>query len=211
MPALKYSSPGRHETVMGDCDVRSCYPLYRRVLGDDAWEKLSEKLKTIHGGNRETVTCGRARVTRGAGWFANVVAWMIGFPRTADDVDVTVSFSRSQSGETWRRRFGEEGFESWQFEGVGRDAGLICERFGPLVFGMAPVVDGGRLILIVRKWSFNWNFLRIPLPGYFVPTGDILEYEKDGRFHFHVEIVVPLLGLLVRYQGYLVPVSVARR
>jgi hypothetical protein len=38
-----------------------------------------------------------------------------------------------------------------------------------------------------------------------VPRGDSYEYARDGRFHFHVEISTPLTGLIVRYQGWLVP------
>ena len=32
------------------------------------------------------------------------------------------------------------------------------------------------------------------------------EYEADGRFHFDVPITLPLVGLLIHYRGWLVPV-----
>ncbi|CAM5773035.1 hypothetical protein LMIY3S_04043 [Labrys miyagiensis] len=37
------------------------------------------------------------------------------------------------------------------------------------------------------------------------PGGNSFESEEEGRFHFHVEIDHPLLGLIVRYQGWLIP------
>jgi hypothetical protein len=77
----------------------------------------------------------------------------------------------------------------------------VCERFGPLKVGMALVLDGGRLRLIVRRWSV----FGIPLPLCLAPGGDSYEYAADGRFHFHVEIGHPMTGLVVRYQGWLVP------
>ena len=33
------------------------------------------------------------------------------------------------------------------------------------------------------------------------------EVGKDGRFHFHVSISLPFVGLVVRYRGWLEPVS----
>ena len=66
---------------------------------------------------------------------------------------------------------------------------------------MALVLDEGHMRLIVRRWSV----FGIPLPVALAPRGDSYEYAADGRFHFHVEIVHPFAGLIVSYQGWLVP------
>ncbi len=58
-----------------------------------------------------------------------------------------------------------------------------------------------RLRLIVRRWSV----FGIPLPLAFAPRGDAYEFAENGRFHFHVEIRLPLAGLVVAYRGWLVP------
>jgi hypothetical protein len=86
-------------------------------------------------------------------------------------------------------------------EGSGRSERLLCERFGPLDFGMALVWDGHRLSLILRRWSA----FGVPLPMWLCPTSVAHESVEDGRFRFSVEIGHPLLGLIVRYRGWLEP------
>jgi len=83
--------------------------------------------------------------------------------------------------------------------GTGRWARLVVERFGPFRFGLALVVDEGRLRLVPRRWSA----FGLPMPRALLPRGDSYEAVDDGRFAFHVEIRVPLLGLLAHYRGTL--------
>ncbi|HXJ92673.1 MAG TPA: DUF4166 domain-containing protein, partial [Terriglobia bacterium] len=98
------------------------------------------------------------------------------------------------------RHFAGKPFQSVQYEGRGRSAGLISERFGLATIGLAMVIDGDVLRLIVRRWSF----LGIPLPSWLGPRGDNHERIVDGRFRFHVEIRFPFVGLVARYRGWLV-------
>ena len=78
---------------------------------------------------------------------------------------------------------------------------LLCERFGPLTFAMALVMDGPRMRLVLRRWTV----LGMPLPMWLCPRSDSYETAKDGQFRFHVEIGHRLTGLIVRYQGWLEP------
>jgi hypothetical protein len=66
---------------------------------------------------------------------------------------------------------------------------------------MALVIDGGRLRLVLRRWSI----FGIALPLSLAPRSNTYEHVEDGRFRFHVEISHPLTGLIVRYRGWLVP------
>ena len=63
--------------------------------------------------------------------------------------------------------------------------------------------DEGRLSLVLRRWSV----FGIPLPLWLCPRASAYEGVENGRFHFHVEIGHPLIGLIVRYQGWLLPSS----
>jgi len=56
------------------------------------------------------------------------------------------------------------------------------------------------LWFVIRRWSV----CGIPLPRALAPRGDSYEFVEAGRFHFHVEIVHPFTGLIVRYRGWLV-------
>jgi len=180
-------------------------PLYRRILGS-AWDSLQEPLKAVHGRIADLEAHGLARVDRGQGWLAAVMATAFGFPQASDSVPISVSFQSRGDGELWRRTFGGKSFSSFQTRGEGRSEGLLSERFGPFAFDMALVVDGRNLLFVVRRWSF----LGLPLPAGLAPTGNSYEFAEDGRFHFHIEIAHPLSGLIVRYSGWLVPSAQAQ-
>jgi hypothetical protein len=173
-------------------------PLYRRVLGS-AWEKLPAPLRMMHDLSGDLVAEGRATVERGGGLAARLIAALFGFPPAGDDVPVQVTFHREGGREVWRRSFAGREFSSVQEEGRGAFERLVCERFGPFAFGLALVLEGGRLKLIVR----GWTLFGLPMPLALAPGGEAFESADDGRFNFHVEIGHRLIGLIVRYSGWL--------
>jgi hypothetical protein len=175
-------------------------PLYRRLLGA-AYESLSAPLCAMHDLQDSMSAEGIATVTRGSGLLARLAAAMVGFPRAGENVPVQVDFKVENGRERWTRSFAGRVFHSTQEQGRGRFEWLLCERFGPLCAGMALVLDGERLRLIVRRWSA----FGIPLPLWLAPRGDFYEYAGNGRFHFHVEIGHPFTGPIVGYRGWLVP------
>jgi hypothetical protein len=173
-------------------------PLYARILGK-AWADLPAELRAMH--DFSGSARGQASVERGTGRLARLAARLMGFPAASADVPVQVRFTERGGVETWTHNFGDETFSSDQFAGRGRSEHLVCERFGPLTFAMALVVDGDCLRLVLRRWSA----FGIPLPMWFCPRSDAYERVEDGKFRFFVEISHPLAGLIVRYRGWLVP------
>jgi hypothetical protein len=174
-------------------------PLYRRLLGE-AWNLLPGPLQAMHDLDSELTAQGVAVIERGEGLLARLAARVIGFPHAGQDVPVTVSFRARDGREHWQRTFAGRSFASIQEQGRGRFERLICERFGPLNFGMALVLEEGRMRLVMRRWSC----CGIPLPRALAPRSNSYEFAQDGRFHFHVEIGHPLTGLIVGYRGWLV-------
>ncbi len=172
-------------------------PLYQRLLGN-AWESLPASLKKLHTVQKAE---GRAKVDVGKNPLAWLIARFFGFPKAGDDIPVNVSFEKKNNGELWQRTFASRTFSSFHSEGHGYSEGLLSEQFGPFKFGMALVVEEDKLCLVVR----NWSLFGIPLPRVFAPMGNTFEHEAQGRFHFHVEIKLPVIGLIVRYQGWLIP------
>lgn len=177
-------------------------PLYKRLLGD-AWWALPEPVRAMHDLGGDLVAEGRASVERGTGLGARVVAALFGFPKAGDDVPVKVAFLLRDGKEIWRREFDGRVMQSTQEEGTGRFERLLCERFGPFAFGLALIVDGDRMQLVVRRWTA----FGIPMPRAWAPDGVAYEHGADSRFNFHVEIALPLIGTVVRYRGFLVPRS----
>jgi hypothetical protein len=84
--------------------------------------------------------------------------------------------------------------------GAGVDERLLCERIGFLDFAQALVVEEDRLRLVLRRSSL----FGITLPAWLAPRSNSYESEREGRFRFHVEISHPLVGLIVRYRGWLI-------
>ncbi|MGO1075025.1 DUF4166 domain-containing protein [Inquilinus sp. CA228] len=175
-------------------------PLYRRALGE-AWAALPEPVRAMHDLTGDKRVAGRAEVERGTGLMARLVAAVIGFPAAGSDVPVEVTFRVRDGVETWQRRFAGRAFSSTQQAGRGRSEGLLEERFGPVRVGLALVLEGDRLRLVVRRWTL----LGLPLPLALAPCGEAWETAADGRFRFHVEIRHPWTGLIVRYRGWLAP------
>jgi hypothetical protein len=172
--------------------------LYRRVLGE-RWRELPEPVRTLHDGVAEAA--GEADVERGGHLLARLATLMMGFPPVAAATPVHVRFEADELGETWTRRFGDASFSSRQFAGVGRDAGLLCERFGVFEFAMALELSGDQMRLIHRRW----RVLGVPLPQWLAPRWRAYESAENGVLRFFVEISHPLCGLIVRYKGWLKP------
>jgi hypothetical protein len=172
--------------------------LYERVLGD-AWSALPDAVQMMHSGAAQAE--GRGSVERGAHPLAWLAGLMMSFPPASADIPVRVTFESTSRGEVWRRTFGRHSFQSSQFDGRGKSDRLIVERFGALEFAMALVLEGRRLNLITRRWSA----FGIPLPLWLAPRSHAYESEEDGVFNFFVEIRHPLVGLIVRYRGWLKP------
>ena len=202
MFATRDIKTGRREHRPGDVHPS----LYARLLGD-AYGCLPAALRRLHDGNEERRAEGLATVERGTGLLARIVAAVSRFPKPGHDIPVSVRFApRDDGGETWHRRFGSAWFSSDHSEGQGRFERLLVERFGPFAFGLALIVDAGRLHFVVRRWTC----LGLPLPLPLAPASRSFETEHEGRFHFHVEIAHPALGLIIRYRGWLEPTAAGR-
>src|SRR5262245_34603053 len=175
-------------------------PLYRRMLGD-AYASLPQPIQVMHDLKRDLTAAGVASVERGRSLLSRLVAWIVGLPPAGEDVPVKVKLRLDDGREHWQRDFSGKRFASTQAEGQGRNARLLCERFGPINFAMALVIEGERLLLVLRRWSI----FGIALPLSLAPRSNTYECVEEGRFRFHVEISHPLTGLIVRYRGWLVP------
>lgn len=185
-----------------DADV----PIYPAILGP-AFAALPSRLQELHGRAAPRQWSGLATVMRGRGPVVRIVATLVGFPKAASQVPVTVTFSPENGAERWERNFGGRSFTSFQFAGKGKDKYLLVERFGPAAFALALVVDDGQLFLVPRRWSF----FGIPMPRFLLPTGRSFETERDGQFCFDVEIAMPFVGLIIAYKGSLQPVVPTER
>ncbi|MBS0241655.1 MAG: DUF4166 domain-containing protein [Proteobacteria bacterium] len=150
---------------------------------------------------------GRADVTRAPTLAARILCAIASLPRPGTDVPVTVTFTPLPDGhERWLRIFDVLPYASIMSAGVGRDAGLLHERFGPfgfltLLFRLEPTPAG-------LTWKVvRWRLLGIPMPAATVPKIDCLESETpspDGpRYRFDIDVAFPIAGPVISYSGWL--------
>ena len=141
---------------------------------------------------------------RGTGFLPRLVASLFGFPPATSSIAVGVTKEKTGRGEKWTRRFGEKSFVSHLSRKPGDGQGVLRERFGPFSFILKLAARNGRVEWPVERW----RFLGIPMPRALMPKSETSEeIGRDGRFRFDVSISVPFAGLVVRYRGWLEPVS----
>ena len=182
----------RHETV----DIEQPPPLYRQVMGPD-FDRLPPRVRAMHDVLRDGGACGRATVARGSHPLARLAAALFSFP-PAGEHELHVGFRLRNCTETWTRDFSGSRFTSR----LSRRGSRLVEHFGPLHFGFRLEGDGSGLTMHISRWWLG----PVPMPLALAPRSLAREWEEDGRFQFDVPIALPLIGQLVHYRGWLIPV-----
>ncbi len=173
-------------------------PLFKQVLGE-TWERLPAPVRTIHDLQWQTRATGTASIERGKGLAARLVANLFRFPDTASSVPVEVTFERHGTAEEWTRKFGSKCFTTTLSLTGQPSAQRVEERFGPFSFILQLDLVDGRLHFSPVRWAM----FGIPLPTALAPYGNSYEFAPGNDFHFHIEICIPGVGLIVRYVGEL--------
>ena len=180
---------------------RAAPTLFQQALGA-AYYSLAPCVRRLHGIRGQARYTGVASIERGHGPLARLCARIAGLPDEARDVATVVDFTADAGGETWRRDFGGRKMAS---ELRYRD-GLLWERLGPLHF---------RYYLHARDGVLWWQVAGVKLSGIPLPVKlfegvRCRERECEGRYEFLVEAQLPVVGRIIRYEGWLVPETEAR-
>jgi len=204
-PCLAEATRTEIEAAMTDLAVsteteESPYPtLFQSALAE-RWDHLPPEVQALHSVQDVESFSGTAKVTRGNSLIARFAAWFFGFPPAAEAVPLTITKTRTETGEIWERNFGGRVFRSYLTPAP--VAHRYRERFWLFNYEQDLPVEDGRMRLPVRR---GW-FLGVPLPGLLLAKSDSREYAQEGAFHFDVALGAPLGGgLIVRYRGRLRP------
>ena len=173
-------------------------PIFQQILGPD-FSRLPPAVIATHNGVIPRVFKGLASVTRGTGLQARVAAALFGFPASTEQIDVEVTKTPTQHGETWVRTFGAQKFRSV----LRPTRGGMTEQFGVLTFELDLTIQGDKLHFPVKAGRI-WG---IPIPCFMLPQSIASEAEIDGTFHFDVHLKAPTGATLVHYKGWLKPIS----
>jgi hypothetical protein len=171
--------------------------LFQKLLGASFYS-LPPAVRALHGVRGRATYAGSATIERGRNPLARLCASIARLPRTQRDVATTVHFDSAPQRETWRRDFGGTPMQSrLQMRGTQLD-----ERLGPIRF---------RFNLHAYDGAIHWNvasarlFGMLPLPAMWFHGVRCREAEQDGRYTFLVEAALPLIGRIIRYEGWLEP------
>ena len=192
------------EDAMSDLNIQTAMsempavPLIKAALAE-RWQALPESVRRVHSIHDRETFSGRAEVTRGSGLLPWLAAHFFRFPCAGSDVSLTLTKTRTDSGETWERNFAGKVFRSY-LTPAGKHH--YRERFWAFTYEQELPVDGDGLHFPVRR---GW-FLGVPLPKFLLPRSDSREFDVNGKFHFDVQLKAPLTGtLIVRYRGTVAP------
>jgi predicted dinucleotide-binding enzyme len=177
---------------------RPLVPLYARAMGE-RFDRLPAAVRMMHDLYGDGGAAGEGTVERGTNPIARLTSWLMRFP-PAGTYPLHVAFAEHNDAETWTRRFGPHRFHSMLSQ---RDDHVV-ERFGPLRFAFALPSDAKGLAMELSGWSA----FGVPLPRFLAPRIEAREWQDEaGRFRFLVAIRAPLTGAIIRYTGWLVPIS----
>jgi hypothetical protein len=172
--------------------------LFPELLGE-RFDALPPKVRDLHLGSGTQRLVGEVTVDRGSGWLSRLCAWATRLP-PAGAGPIAVDICAAPCAERWTRHIAGHAMPSRLWA----DQGLLCERLGLVTFGFRLAVEenasGDRALV--------WRVAQVRALGIALPTvwfTDVVarESQRGERYCFDVRAVLPLVGLLVRYEGWL--------
>ena len=166
--------------------------LYRRILGDQL-DNLPSAMRRFHDAKNGITARGKFKVTRGLGWFRNFLTSMMRLPPSGSDVPMELSVTPVGGREHWVRRFGNHSMKTKQWQA----RTLLIEAGGPMRFAFELLANETSVqFKLIRAW-----FCLIPLPRFLAPRLEAIETACEGGWDVVVQFSLPLLGMLIRYEG----------
>lgn len=176
--------------------------LFQRLMGAEFYH-LAPQVKTLHSQRGRFIWSGMCSIDRGRGLLARLACSVARLPPSMRDAPVRVEFTCDDTCETWQRSFNGVPMRSR----LDFDAGLLHERLGLMSFRFRLYRIGSELHWVAEEAKLLGL---IPLPAVWREGVRCCESGgDDDRYRFMVEARLPLIGLLIRYEGWLVPEDAA--
>lgn len=176
-------------------------PLYPRLLGS-SWHELAVVVRRHHLSNGILEAAGTFDICIGESWCCRLLAWLSQLPRAGKGVPTRLVITGANGSECWDRSFGSHHMTTWQEAGAD---GYLIERFGRTELRFALSVHNGGLSYHQVGAGICLGPVRIPLPNWLAPEVRAREEpdEQPQRTRVVVEVMLPLIGKLIRYSGIL--------
>lgn len=178
--------------------------IFEDALGEN-FITLPLAIQAIHDRREVKILKGKADIARGSSLIANLIANTFGFPKTAKELDVEVRIERTGDVELWNRHFGVHEMLSIMSRRPDAPKNQITESLGWLSFDIKLDARLGRLYYPISRARIG----HFHLPSFLTPRSDTVEHvTADGNFYFSVRVVLPLLGEMISYSGWLKDVPI---
>lgn len=168
--------------------------LYPSLLGP-SWATLALPVQRLHADSQ--TARGVFRVRRSQSLGARILAALLGMPKPADAVSVTLKIERTAHGERWIRRFGDQALRTVQW----RRGELLVEALGPVQCLFRLSAAEGALVFEHVKSAFGQRRFALPLPRWLAPRIEGRAEPRSTSVYVRVFIYAPFFGLLVSYEG----------
>jgi Domain of unknown function (DUF4166) len=185
--------------------TKEIVPLFRQILGD-TWNNLDERIRRFHDVTTTVQAAGLFRIRHGRRWLARCLRWLMSLPAAGDAVDVRLMVTRRGEREHWARQFAGRPFGSILCR---RLNGLLAEQMGPWEIQFRLANDGGALMYHLGRARLCLGPIPIPVPHWCAPRVVASERSnrENGGVDCSVELHLPVLGLLIAYEGTIRPVE----
>ncbi|HZX70999.1 MAG TPA: DUF4166 domain-containing protein [Rhodanobacter sp.] len=171
--------------------------LFPSLLGNDAWHALPAPVQAMHGDAPILHAAGIADVAGADHFPAHCLRRLLGLPAPGPQQALALTIERHGTREIWTRRFTGRRMQSVLDRRP--DSPLLYERLGPATLGFALHRDGDTIDWQLR----SLHVFGVPMPN--ALRGRVLSRSgvRDGRYHFSVDVRLPVLGQLIAYEGWL--------
>ena len=170
--------------------------LFRSLLGAADWDCLAAPVRHMHGDDSLVQAAGSAAVDGSAGLPARLLRRLLRLPEPGRDQALALTIERHVGQEIWTRRFARGHMRSTLRR---IDGAQLRERLGPVSLHFELRRDGD-----VIDWQLRGvRLLSLPLPRRL--CGEVISRSgaHEGRYAFHIDVRLPLIGQLVAYRGWL--------
>jgi hypothetical protein len=173
--------------------------LYPRLLGSD-WSRLDETVRRFHVESTSVQASGSFQIRHGNSMMAKWLLWLLGMPSAGEAVPAELVVCAREGGEIWRRTFAGRRLTTTQFPFAGD---LLAERLGAVELRFRLEVAAGALVYRQMTAALRIGPLTVPLPRWLRPQVDAREEpaQPPDQAHVIVQVLVPLVGLLIHYEG----------
>jgi len=180
-----------------DNSLASNSGMYAQILGTQ-WSKVAESVRRLHD-PRGVHAVGSFRV-RGGNRLARFLAWLGRLPTACDAVSLRLTVSPLLTDrEQWLRLFGQVPFKTLQWA----NDGCLVERVSRSETHLKLDAIDGALHYRTRCVALRLGPLRFQLPRWLAPRVTASETQEGAGLRIHVDVVLPIVGLLIAYDGVL--------